>query len=284
MYLMGMPFLRRRKSTLIDGAADDATDLSDHLAVVLGARPRHPQRSQVSNGSRLAVIRGRRTLCGGARGQADLERVEGERHQRVVADQRDELDHPSIAEEAVRGGVGVGVEAAVLAELLRGGGTRARSSSVVIGGSSPRPIASITSSLTPCWRAIGTCAHHSNSDFHRAPVVMIASSSKRRSTELPERRCQPSSAARRPSSGACSHGLNGPRRPPSSSMTADERVETIKSHRAPPVSSRSSRRRGGSRLMTRSSRTRGRETSRTRSPSAAPRRTARPRRAARRGS
>ena len=31
LYLMGMPFLRRRKSTLIDGAAADATDLSEHL-------------------------------------------------------------------------------------------------------------------------------------------------------------------------------------------------------------------------------------------------------------
>jgi len=35
MYVMGMPFLRRRKSTLIDGAADDANDLSDHLAAYL---------------------------------------------------------------------------------------------------------------------------------------------------------------------------------------------------------------------------------------------------------
>ena len=32
LYLIGMPFLRRRKSSLIDGAADDAADLSDHLA------------------------------------------------------------------------------------------------------------------------------------------------------------------------------------------------------------------------------------------------------------
>jgi putative flavoprotein involved in K+ transport len=32
LYLIGMPFLRRRKSTLIDGAAADATDLSRHLA------------------------------------------------------------------------------------------------------------------------------------------------------------------------------------------------------------------------------------------------------------
>ena len=35
MYLMGMPFLRRRKSTLIDGAGDDAEDLSLHLASYL---------------------------------------------------------------------------------------------------------------------------------------------------------------------------------------------------------------------------------------------------------
>jgi putative flavoprotein involved in K+ transport len=36
LYLMGMPFLRRRKSSLIDGAADDARDLSDHLVTYLG--------------------------------------------------------------------------------------------------------------------------------------------------------------------------------------------------------------------------------------------------------
>lgn len=32
MYLMGLQFLRRRKSALIDGAGDDARDLSDHLS------------------------------------------------------------------------------------------------------------------------------------------------------------------------------------------------------------------------------------------------------------
>jgi putative flavoprotein involved in K+ transport len=37
VYLMGMHFLRRRKSSLIDGAADDARDLSAHLAAYLGA-------------------------------------------------------------------------------------------------------------------------------------------------------------------------------------------------------------------------------------------------------
>ena len=35
---MGMPFLRRRKSTLIDGAGDDADDLSAHLASYLDGR------------------------------------------------------------------------------------------------------------------------------------------------------------------------------------------------------------------------------------------------------
>ena len=35
VYLMGVPFARRRKSTLIDGAGDDARDLSDHLALYL---------------------------------------------------------------------------------------------------------------------------------------------------------------------------------------------------------------------------------------------------------
>jgi putative flavoprotein involved in K+ transport len=40
MYLMGMPFLRRRKSTLIDGAGDDARDLSAHLMSYLSERNR----------------------------------------------------------------------------------------------------------------------------------------------------------------------------------------------------------------------------------------------------
>ena len=31
LYAMGLPFMRRRKSTLVDGAADDANDLADHL-------------------------------------------------------------------------------------------------------------------------------------------------------------------------------------------------------------------------------------------------------------
>jgi putative flavoprotein involved in K+ transport len=38
MYLMGTPFLRRRKSMLIDGAGDDARDLSDHLVSYLRSR------------------------------------------------------------------------------------------------------------------------------------------------------------------------------------------------------------------------------------------------------
>ena len=38
MYLMGTQFMRRRKSALIDGAGDDARDLSAHLASYLGDR------------------------------------------------------------------------------------------------------------------------------------------------------------------------------------------------------------------------------------------------------
>jgi len=38
LYVMGLPFLRRRKSTLIDGAGDDARDLSAHLAAHLAAQ------------------------------------------------------------------------------------------------------------------------------------------------------------------------------------------------------------------------------------------------------
>ena len=40
VYLMGMQFLRRRKSALIDGAGDDARDLSAHLAAYLDAPAR----------------------------------------------------------------------------------------------------------------------------------------------------------------------------------------------------------------------------------------------------
>ena len=45
---MAMPFLRRRKSTLIDGAADDANDLGDHLATYLDspAAARTPSRTR----------------------------------------------------------------------------------------------------------------------------------------------------------------------------------------------------------------------------------------------
>jgi putative flavoprotein involved in K+ transport len=38
LYLMGAPFMRRRKSTLIDGAGDDARELSGHLASYIDAR------------------------------------------------------------------------------------------------------------------------------------------------------------------------------------------------------------------------------------------------------
>jgi putative flavoprotein involved in K+ transport len=44
MYVIGLPFLRRRKSSLIDGAADDARDLAAHIAGFLDGVP--PRRSR----------------------------------------------------------------------------------------------------------------------------------------------------------------------------------------------------------------------------------------------
>jgi putative flavoprotein involved in K+ transport len=42
LYVLGLPFLRRRKSTLIDGVGDDARDLSAHLSAYVGARRDEP--------------------------------------------------------------------------------------------------------------------------------------------------------------------------------------------------------------------------------------------------
>jgi putative flavoprotein involved in K+ transport len=55
MYLMGMPFLRRRKSALIDGAAADARELSDHLASYLAARQARPQGTAAHSFVRIAT-------------------------------------------------------------------------------------------------------------------------------------------------------------------------------------------------------------------------------------
>jgi putative flavoprotein involved in K+ transport len=44
LYVMGLPFLRRRKSSLIDGAGDDARDLSSHLAAYLDSAVSTPDR------------------------------------------------------------------------------------------------------------------------------------------------------------------------------------------------------------------------------------------------
>jgi putative flavoprotein involved in K+ transport len=42
IYLIGMPFLRRRKSSFIDGARDDAEDLAAELAAFLDGRAAAP--------------------------------------------------------------------------------------------------------------------------------------------------------------------------------------------------------------------------------------------------
>jgi len=44
LYVMGLPFLRRRKSSLIDGAGDDARDLSSCLAAYLDRQVSTPDR------------------------------------------------------------------------------------------------------------------------------------------------------------------------------------------------------------------------------------------------
>jgi putative flavoprotein involved in K+ transport len=53
MYLLGTTFLRRRKSSFIHGAGDDATDLSDHLVAYLAAggwrRPAPPVTSGLAD-------------------------------------------------------------------------------------------------------------------------------------------------------------------------------------------------------------------------------------------
>jgi putative flavoprotein involved in K+ transport len=44
LYVMGLPFLRRRRSSFIDGAASDARDLSEHLAGHLDTTVAKPNR------------------------------------------------------------------------------------------------------------------------------------------------------------------------------------------------------------------------------------------------
>jgi putative flavoprotein involved in K+ transport len=43
LYLMGLQFMRRRKSALIDGAGDDARDLAAHIARYLGETHGHEE-------------------------------------------------------------------------------------------------------------------------------------------------------------------------------------------------------------------------------------------------
>ncbi|TCO54064.1 flavin-containing monooxygenase [Actinocrispum wychmicini] len=53
LYIMGMPFLRRRKSTLIDGAAADATELADHLVGHLDSSTRDARWEPAASAGRL---------------------------------------------------------------------------------------------------------------------------------------------------------------------------------------------------------------------------------------
>ena len=60
LYLIGMPFLRRRKSSLIDGAAADAAELTAHLAptstLAAGCRDRPRRRTVVDRGRAEGTI------------------------------------------------------------------------------------------------------------------------------------------------------------------------------------------------------------------------------------
>lgn len=67
LYVMGLPFLRRRKSALIDGAGDDARELSAHLAAYLSgeaASPFQPAASAQRAGIDLLM---RSTMSGGTK-------------------------------------------------------------------------------------------------------------------------------------------------------------------------------------------------------------------------
>ena len=56
LYLMGMQFLRRRKSALIDGAGDDARELSAHLASYLEGGEVHFARARSAAADSLATL------------------------------------------------------------------------------------------------------------------------------------------------------------------------------------------------------------------------------------
>ena len=56
LYLIGMPFLRRRKSSLIDGAADDAAELTTHLAGHLDTLASRRERSVMNQHPHAAAI------------------------------------------------------------------------------------------------------------------------------------------------------------------------------------------------------------------------------------
>jgi len=56
LYLMGMQFLRRRKSALIDGAGDDARELSAHLAAYLDGSQMHVARARSAVPDSIATL------------------------------------------------------------------------------------------------------------------------------------------------------------------------------------------------------------------------------------
>jgi putative flavoprotein involved in K+ transport len=54
MYTLGLPFTRRRKSSFIDGAGDDAADLADHLSLTLAGAPLSQHRGRFTHRTQSA--------------------------------------------------------------------------------------------------------------------------------------------------------------------------------------------------------------------------------------
>ncbi|HEX9183432.1 MAG TPA: NAD(P)-binding domain-containing protein [Burkholderiales bacterium] len=67
LYVMGLPFLRRRKSALIDGAGDDARELAAHLASHLAGEAAVPLRSAASAQRAGIDLLMRSTMSGGTK-------------------------------------------------------------------------------------------------------------------------------------------------------------------------------------------------------------------------
>src|ERR1019366_9499611 len=176
------------------------------------------------------------------------ERVQQERDQRVVPAQRHQLHHPGVAEESVRGIVGLLVQTARVTELA---GHRVDGPFVV--------------RLEQRILAAPDRVHHRAGDAvlarHRRvrpPLELrLPPRADRDDGDLRQppldRRAEPERGAERgqPPPGAVTNALNGPARPPSAVTTRSPRPLTMLSHSCWPSGPSSSRRTYRIRVITR---------------------------------